>query len=59
MHVKVLFQAHLCHKEPASDGGDGGNGDGGDSDGGDGDDDDGDGGDGDDELVTWPVAPQR
>ena len=49
MHVKVLFQAHLCHKEPASDGGDGGNGDGGDSDG-----DDGDGGDGDDELVTWP-----
>ena len=38
MHVKVLFQAHLCHKEPASDGGDGGNGDGGDSDG---DDDDG------------------
>ena len=58
MHVKVLFQAHLCHKEPASDGGDGGNGDGGDSDGGDGDDDDGDGGDGDDELVTWPVAPQ-
>ena len=54
MHVKVLFQAHLCHKEPASDGGDGGNGDGGDSDG---DDGDGDGGDGDDELVTWPLAP--
>ena len=30
MHIKVLFEAHLCHKEPASDGGDGGNGDGGD-----------------------------
>ena len=54
MHVKVLFEAHLCHKEPASDGGDGGNGDGGDSDG---DDGDGDGFDGDDELVTWPLAP--